>query len=79
MRFRNWVVAAMAAATFGFSLTGCDATGTGGSGSATFDKPGDYDCAGGSGDGPNYVDGPIQITGGDRYGLDADGDGVGCE
>jgi hypothetical protein len=39
----------------------------------------DVDCAGGSGNGPRYVDGPVYITGSDPYGLDADGDGVGCE
>jgi hypothetical protein len=39
----------------------------------------DYDCAGGTGDGPEYVPGPITIVGSDQYGLDADGDGVGCE
>ena len=39
----------------------------------------DYDCAGGSGNGPKYVDGPISVTGSDPYGLDANGDGVGCE
>jgi len=38
----------------------------------------DYDCAGGSGNGPKYT-GYIEVRGGDRYGLDADGDGVGCE
>lgn len=61
-----------------FALAGCSSTGSA-DGSGTFSKSGDYDCAGGSGDGPNYIDGPVQITGGDRYGLDADGDGVGCE
>jgi hypothetical protein len=40
---------------------------------------GDYDCAGGSGNGPNYVDGPIKVTGPDSFDLDRDGDGVGCE
>lgn len=40
---------------------------------------GDYDCAGGSGNGPNYVDGPIHVGSSDPYGLDADGDGIGCE
>lgn len=40
---------------------------------------GDYDCAGGSGDGPNYVAGPVYVTGYDEYDLDRDGDGVGCE
>jgi hypothetical protein len=38
----------------------------------------DYDCAGGSGDGPAYT-GFVRVTGSDPYGLDADGDGVGCE
>ncbi len=38
----------------------------------------DYDCAGGSGDGPDYT-GPVQVVGSDRFGLDADGDGYGCE
>ena len=39
----------------------------------------DYDCAGGTGDGPKYVSGPVTVTGSDPYGLDADGDGIGCE
>ncbi len=39
----------------------------------------DYDCAGGSGDGPEYVYGTVQVTGSDPYGLDSDNDGVGCE
>jgi PASTA domain-containing protein len=43
------------------------------------DDIGDYDCAGGSGNGPNYAEGPFQVVGGDPFGLDADGDGVGCE
>ena len=43
------------------------------------DGIGDYDCAGGSGNGPNYVSGPVTVTGSDPFGLDADGDGVGCE
>jgi len=40
---------------------------------------GDIDCAGGSGNGPRYVQGPIQVTGSDPYGLDRDHDGIGCE
>ena len=40
---------------------------------------GDYDCAGGSGNGPYYVDGPVWVGDGDPYGLDGDGDGWGCE
>ena len=39
----------------------------------------DYDCASGKGDGPKYVDGPIEVTGSDPYGLDGNNDGVGCE
>jgi hypothetical protein len=39
----------------------------------------DVDCAGGSGNGPRYVDGPVTVSGADPYGLDTDGDGVGCE
>ena len=39
----------------------------------------DVDCAGGSGDGPRYVNGPVYVNGSDPYGLDSDGDGVGCE
>ena len=37
----------------------------------------DYDCAGGSGDGPKYS-GPVRVTGSDPYDLDADGDGLAC-
>ena len=39
----------------------------------------DYDCAGNSGNGPKYVDGPIRVTGSDPYDLDRNDDGVGCE
>lgn len=39
----------------------------------------DVDCAGGSGNGPSYVQGPVRVTGSDIYGLDRDGDGIGCE
>lgn len=39
----------------------------------------DVDCAGGSGDGPKYVRGPVRVIGYDVYGLDRDGDGIGCE
>ncbi len=37
----------------------------------------DYDCAGGGGDGPKYVQGPIRVTGSDHYYLDGNGDGIG--
>ena len=39
----------------------------------------DVDCAGGSGDGPAYVRGPVKVVGTDIYRLDADNDGIGCE
>jgi hypothetical protein len=39
---------------------------------------GDYDCAGGSGDGPNYT-GPVEVYGSDPFDLDRDNDGWGCE
>lgn len=39
----------------------------------------DVDCAGGSGNGPAYVQGPVYVTGSDPYDLDRDGDGVGCD
>jgi hypothetical protein len=43
-------------------------------------EPGDdVDCAGGEGDGPRYVDGPVGVSGSDPYGLDSNTDGVGCE
>jgi hypothetical protein len=38
----------------------------------------DYDCEGGSGDGPDYT-GPVAVVGDDRFGLDRDGDGSACE
>ena len=38
----------------------------------------DYDCAGGSGDGPKYT-GFVTVVGYDEFGLDADNDGAGCE
>jgi hypothetical protein len=39
----------------------------------------DVDCAGGSGDGPAYVQGPVRVIGDDIYDLDRDGDGWGCD
>ena len=34
---------------------------------------------GGSGNGPEFVVGPVEVVGPDVYGLDRDYDGVGCE
>lgn len=39
----------------------------------------DVDCAGGSGNGPAYVSGPVKVVGTDIYDLDRDGDGIACE
>lgn len=39
----------------------------------------DVDCAGGKGNGPMYVKGPVEVIGKDIYGLDKDQDGIGCE
>lgn len=39
----------------------------------------DYDCRGNGGNGPKYIDRPVRVTGPDRYDLDRDGNGVGCQ
>ncbi len=39
--------------------------------------PSDYDCIGGTGDGPAFS-GPVRVTGSDPYGLDADNNGWAC-
>ncbi|MBG6092916.1 G5 domain-containing protein [Actinomadura viridis] len=39
----------------------------------------DVDCAGGSGNGPAYVSGPVRVVGTDIYDLDRDGDGIACD
>jgi hypothetical protein len=54
---------------------GCDPNYTG----ACVPISSDVDCEGGSGNGPAYVRGPVTVVGSDPYGLDNDGDGVGCE
>ena len=43
--------------------------------------PSDYDCYGGSGDGPAYTAPGVvyQVTGSDPYRLDGNGNGLGCE
>jgi hypothetical protein len=38
----------------------------------------DVDCDGGAGNGPAFT-GRVQVIGSDVYGLDRDGDGIGCE
>jgi len=39
----------------------------------------DVDCAGGGGNGPTYVQGPVRVVGSDIYRLDRDGDGIACD
>ncbi len=39
----------------------------------------DVDCAGGSGDGPEYVEGPVQVVGNDVYDLNRDNDNIACD
>ena len=39
----------------------------------------DVYCAGGSGNGPEYIVGPVQVVRPDVCGLDRDHDGIGCE
>lgn len=40
----------------------------------------DADCAGGSGNGPHYVqETNVRVVGPDDFDLDSDGDGIGCE
>jgi hypothetical protein len=38
----------------------------------------DYDCEGGTGDGPRYT-GVVEVVGDDHFDLDRDGDGIGCD
>ncbi|QEW02925.1 DUF2510 domain-containing protein [Microbacterium lushaniae] len=38
----------------------------------------DVDCAGGSGNGPAYLQGTARVVGSDVYDLDRDGDGIAC-
>jgi hypothetical protein len=39
----------------------------------------DVDCAGGEGNGPSFVRGPVRVIGSDIYDLDRNNDGIGCE
>lgn len=39
----------------------------------------DVDCAGGSGNGPAYVQGPLRVVGPDVYDLERDSDGIACD
>ena len=57
------------------SSDGCDPNYTG----ACLDPTSsDYDCEGGTGDGPDYT-GIVEVVGDDPYDLDRDGDGIACD
>ena len=70
-----------------------NASGSGGGGGGNCDPSypdqcledgiGDYDCSSsfdsGYSDGPNEAYGPLTVTGSDPFGLDRDGNGIGCE
>jgi hypothetical protein len=47
--------------------------------SGHFPAFGDVDCAGGGGNAPFFVTGPVRVPGADPHNLDRDGDGIGCE
>jgi hypothetical protein len=55
--------------------SGCHASYTG----ACVPIASDVDCAGGSGNGPEYVTGPLRVVGPDIYDLERDGDGIACD
>jgi hypothetical protein len=38
----------------------------------------DYDCKGGSGNGPDYIGRGVRVVGPDEYDLDADRNGFAC-
>jgi uncharacterized membrane protein YuzA (DUF378 family) len=57
------------------SSSGCDPNYSG----ACVPIASDVDCGGGSGNGPAYVYGVVNVIGKDIYDLDRNGDGYGCE
>ena len=69
------IVALIASTATPLRAAGCDINYQG----ACVPVASDVDCAGGSGNGPAYVSGPVYVVGVDIYDLDRDGDGVACE
>lgn len=62
------------------AAVGVIAANGGGGGYAAPAKPAmDYDCMGGTGDGPLYIQGPVYVGSNDPYRLDANKNGIGCE
>ncbi|WP_028060547.1 hypothetical protein [Candidatus Solirubrobacter pratensis] len=80
------VLACVLALTFAPVVAACGETGAAAKGGCDANYKGacldpdasDYDCEGGSGDGPKYT-GPVEVVGDDPFGLDRDGDGYACE
>jgi hypothetical protein len=79
------VTLALSAVAVLIGVSGC---GVGASGSSACDpsyhgacldpSAADYDCEGGSGNGPKYT-GRVRVVGDDHFGLDRDDNGIGCE
>lgn len=69
------VAARQAPAAASTSTSNCDPNYSG----ACVPIASDVDCAGGSGNGPAYVAGPVRVVGTDIYHLDSNGNGIGCE
>jgi hypothetical protein len=71
---------ALVATAVGVGIACRDGCSGGGGGYQPAYAPTDYDCAGGGGNGPLYVQGPFRINPyNDPYKLDADNDGIACE
>ena len=86
-RWRDVLVVCVMALTLAVGATACgDSAGAASKGGCDPNYAGacldpnasDYDCEGGSGNGPKYT-GPVRVVGDDHYGLDRDGDGYACE
>ena len=79
----RWHRSLLLAAVIGCALGACGSTFTGDcdpnyEGACLDPAAVDYDCEGGSGDGPKYT-GYVRVVGNDPFGLDRDGNGEGCE
>jgi hypothetical protein len=88
MRFKAGIVVAALAAAMTFAFVGsASAQGNeaqqSGECHASYDPcvpiASDVDCKSGGGDGPAYIDYPVQVIGEDVYDLDREGTGIGCE
>lgn len=75
----NALLAVTAVAVTGVAVAAACNNGCAGGGYQPTYVSNDVDCYGGSGNGPRWQYGPINVGSYDPYGLDADHDGVGCE